>query len=36
MKFDHKDLPGIGAEGRTCGGTNEFDVDQGRCFCKSR
>lgn len=30
MKFDHKELLGMGSEGRTCGGANEFDVDQGR------
>ena len=30
MKFDHKDLLGMGLEGRACGGANEFNVDQGR------
>ena len=36
IKFGHKDLLGMGSEGRTCGGANEFNVDQGRCSCKSR
>jgi hypothetical protein len=36
MKFDHKDLMGMGTEGRARGGANEFNIDQGRRACKSR
>lgn len=30
MNFDRKDLLSMGSEGRTCGGANEYNVDQGR------
>ena len=36
MKLDHKYLLGMGSEGRACGGSNEFNVDQGWRSCKSR